>query len=86
MTPTETRVNPIGAQGQGRAHGKQQWQTQIRLVASTPGEMPCEENAAQVLASMGIASPEGAAKATTSVKPAIVLRGARRHKQGDKQG
>lgn len=71
MTPTETRVNPIGAQGQGRAHGKQQWQTQIRLVASTPGEMPCERNAA---------------RATTSVKPAIVSRGAHRHKQGEKQG
>ena len=71
MTPTETRVNPIGTQGQGRAHGKQQWQTLIRLVASTPGEMPCERNAA---------------RATTSVKTAIVLRGARRHKQGEKQG
>ncbi|MCE9861615.1 MerR family transcriptional regulator [Aeromonas caviae] len=64
-------MNPIGAQGQGRAHGKQQWQTQIRLVASTPGEMPCERNAA---------------RATTSVKPAIVSRGAHRHKQGEKQG
>ncbi len=71
MTPHETRVNPIGTQGQGRAHGKRQWQTQIRLVASTPGEMPCERNAA---------------RATTSVKTAIVLRGARRHKQGEKQG
>lgn len=71
MTPPETRVNPIGAQGQGRAHGKQPWQTQIRLLASTPGEMPCERNAA---------------RATTSVKPAIVLRAARRHKQGEKQG
>jgi hypothetical protein len=71
MTPPETRVNPIGTQGQGRAHGKRQWQTQIRLVASTPGEMPCERNAA---------------RATTSVKTAIVLRGARRHKQGEKQG
>lgn len=71
MTPTETRVNPIGTQGQGRAHGKQPWQTLIRLVASTPGEMPCERNAA---------------RATTSVKTAIVLRGARRHKQGEKQG
>ncbi|WP_323904188.1 hypothetical protein [Aeromonas caviae] len=40
-------------------------------MASTPGEMPCERNAA---------------RATTSVKPAIVLRGARRHKQGEKQG
>lgn len=69
MTPTETRVNPIGAQGQGRAHGKQQWQTQIRLLASTPGEMPCERNAA---------------RATTSVKPAIVSRGAHRHKQGER--
>ncbi|WP_202395108.1 MULTISPECIES: hypothetical protein [Aeromonas] len=64
-------MNPIGTQGQGRAHGKRQWQTQIRLVASTPGEMPCERNAA---------------RATTSVKTAIVLRGARRHKQGEKQG
>lgn len=64
-------MNPIGIQGQGRAHGKQQWQTQIRLMASTPGEMPCERNAA---------------RATTSVKPAIVLRAARRHKQGEKQG
>lgn len=71
MTPPETRVNPIGTQGQGRAHGKQLWPTQIRLVASTPGEMPCERNTA---------------RATTSVKPAIVLRGARRHKQGEKQG
>lgn len=71
MTPPETRVNPIGAQGQGRAHGKQQWQTQIRLVAFTPGEMPCERNAA---------------RATTSVKPAIVLRATRRHKQEEKQG
>ncbi len=71
MTPTETRVNPIGTQGQGRAHGKQPWQTLIRLVASTPGEMPCERNAV---------------RATTSVKHAIVLRGARRHKQGEKQG
>ncbi|MGU5702486.1 hypothetical protein ACV1C5_12825 [Aeromonas caviae] len=71
MTPTETRVNPIGTQGQGRAHGKQPWQTLIRLVASTPGEMPCERNAV---------------RATTSVKPTIVLRGARRHKQGEKQG
>ncbi len=69
MTPTETRVNPIGTQGQGRAHGKQQWQTQIRLMASTPGEMPYERNAAQ---------------ATTSVKPAIVSRGAHRHKQGER--
>ncbi|MDH0138812.1 hypothetical protein [Aeromonas caviae] len=64
-------MNPIGAQEQGRAQSKQQWQTLIRLVASTPGEMPCERNAA---------------RATTSVKPAIVLRGARRHKQGEKQG
>ncbi|WP_323911896.1 MerR family transcriptional regulator [Aeromonas caviae] len=64
-------MNPIGAQGQGRAHGKQPWQTQIRLLASTPDEMPCERNAA---------------KATTSVKPAIVSRGAHRHKQGEKQG
>ncbi|MEI4948586.1 hypothetical protein U1555_21200 [Aeromonas caviae] len=64
-------MNPIGAQGQECAHGKQPWQTQIRLVASTPGEMPCERNAA---------------RATTSVKPAIVLRGARRHKQEEKQG
>lgn len=71
MTPPETRVNPIGAQGQECAHGKQQWQTLIRLVASAPGEMPCERNAA---------------RATTSVKPAIVLRGARRHKQEEKQG
>lgn len=71
MTPTETRVNPIGAQEQGRAHNKQQWQTLIRLVASTPGEMPCERNAA---------------RATTSVKSTIVLRAARRHKQGEKQG
>lgn len=71
MTPPETRVNPIGAQGQECAHGKQQWQTQIRLVASTPGEMPCERNAA---------------RATTSVKPAIVLRATRRHKQEEKQG
>ena len=69
MTPTETRVNPIGTQGQGRAHGKQPWQTLIRLVASTPGEMPYERNAAQ---------------ATTSVKPAIVSRGAHRHKQGER--
>ncbi len=65
MAPTETRVNPIGAQGQECAHNKQQWQTLIRLLASAPGEMPCERNAA---------------RATTSVKPAIVLRGARRHK------
>lgn len=86
MTPPETRVNPIGTQGQGRAHGKQQLQALIQLVEAKPGEMPCEENAARVLACMGIASPEGAAKATTSVKPAIVLRGARRHKQGEKQG
>ncbi|WP_324032795.1 MerR family transcriptional regulator [Aeromonas caviae] len=64
-------MNPIGAQGQGRAHGKQPWQTQIRLLASTPGEMPCERNAA---------------RAITSVKPAIVLRAARRHKQEEKQG
>ncbi len=71
MTPPETRVNPIGIQVQGRAHGKRQWPTLIRLVASTPGEMPCERNAA---------------RATTSVKPAIVLRGARRHKQEEKQG
>ena len=71
MTPTETRVNPIGAQEQGRAQSKQQWQTLIRLVASTPGEMPCERNAA---------------RATTSVKSTIVLRAARRHKQGEKQG
>ncbi len=71
MTPTETRVNPIGTQGQGRAHSKQQWQTLIQLMASTPGEMPYERNAA---------------RATTSVKHAIVLRGARRHKQGEKQG
>lgn len=71
MTPPETRVNPIGTQGQGRAHGKRQWPTKIRLLASTPGEMPYERNAA---------------RATTSVKPAIVLRGARRHKQGEKQG
>ncbi|MEA9422453.1 hypothetical protein VCX83_11100 [Aeromonas caviae] len=63
-------MNPIGTQGQGRAHGKQLWPTQIRLVASTPGEMPYERNAAQ---------------ATTSVKPAIVSRGAHRHKQGEKQ-
>lgn len=69
MTPTETRVNPIGTQGQECAHGKQQWQTQIQLMASTPGEMPCERNAA---------------KATTSVKPAIVSRGAHRHKQGER--
>ncbi|MGS4906871.1 hypothetical protein ACVDHI_01730 [Aeromonas sp. 25-248] len=62
-------MNPIGAQGQGRAHGKQPWQTQIQLLASTPGEMPCERNAA---------------KATTSVKPAIVSRGAHRHKQGER--
>ncbi|WP_324051038.1 hypothetical protein [Aeromonas caviae] len=40
-------------------------------MASTPGEMPYERNAA---------------RATTSVKPAIVLRAARRHKQGEKQG
>ncbi len=71
MTPPEMRVNPIGTQGQGLAHSKQQWQTQIRLLASTPGEMPCEENAA---------------RATTSVKPAIVLRATRRHKQEEKQG
>ncbi|WP_439839310.1 hypothetical protein [Aeromonas caviae] len=64
-------MNPIGTQVQGRAHGKRQWQTLIRLVASTPGEMPCERNAAW---------------ATTSVKPAIVSRGAHRHKQGEKQG
>ncbi|MFQ2513129.1 hypothetical protein ACK31D_14700 [Aeromonas caviae] len=64
-------MNPIGTQGQGLAHGKQPWQTLIRLVASTPDEMPCERNAA---------------RATTSVKPAIVLRAARRHKQGEKQG
>ncbi|MBS4636048.1 MULTISPECIES: MerR family transcriptional regulator [Aeromonas] len=64
-------MNPIGAQGQECAHNKQQWQTLIRLLASAPGEMPCERNAAQ---------------ATTSVKPAIVLRGARRHKQEEKQG
>ncbi|MDX7784434.1 hypothetical protein SJR90_19030 [Aeromonas caviae] len=64
-------MNPIGTQVQGRAHGKRQWQTLIRLMASTPGEMPCERNAA---------------RATTSVKPAIVLRGARRHKQEEKQG
>lgn len=69
MTPTETRVNPIGTQGQGRAHGKQPWQTLIRLVASTPGEMPCERNAV---------------RAATSVKPAIVSRGAHRHKQGER--
>ncbi|WP_324032425.1 MerR family transcriptional regulator [Aeromonas caviae] len=64
-------MNPIGTQGQGLAHGKQPWQTLIRLVASTPDEMPCERNAA---------------RATTSVKPAIVLRAARRHKQEEKQG
>lgn len=69
MTPTETRVNPIGTQGQGLAHGKQPWQTLIRLVASTPDEMPCERNAA---------------RATTSVKPAIVSRGTHRHKQGER--
>ncbi|WP_323920260.1 MerR family transcriptional regulator [Aeromonas caviae] len=79
-------MNPIGAQGQGLAHGKQPWQTLIQLVEAKPGEMPCEENTARVLASMGIASPEGAAKATTSVKPAIVLCAARRHKQEEKQG
>ncbi|MFQ2153175.1 MerR family transcriptional regulator [Aeromonas sanarellii] len=77
-------MNPIGAQGQECAHGKQLWQTLIRLVESTPGEMPCEKNAARVLATMGIASPEGAARATTSVKRAIVLRVARRHKQGER--
>ncbi|MEE1910815.1 hypothetical protein [Aeromonas caviae] len=63
-------MNPIGTQGQGRAHSKQQLQALIQLVEAKPGEMPCEENAA---------------RATTSVKHAIVLRAARRHKQGEKQ-
>ena len=39
------------------AHSKQQLQALIRLVESKPDEMPCEENAARVLASMGIPSP-----------------------------
>ncbi|MFM5841372.1 MerR family transcriptional regulator [Aeromonas sanarellii] len=84
MTPPETLANPIGAQGQGRAHGKQPWQTMIPLGVHKPGKMPCEKHAARVLATMGIASPEGAARATTSVKRAIVLRVARRHKQGER--
>ncbi len=46
-----------------------QLQALIRLVESKPDEMPCEENAARVLASMGIPSPEGIAKNTIATKP-----------------
>ncbi|WP_429164821.1 hypothetical protein [Aeromonas rivipollensis] len=36
------------------AHNKQQLQTLIQLVASKPDDMPCEKNAARILACMGI--------------------------------
>ena len=86
LAALKAKVSDIEALEARLAHSKQQLQALIQLVEAKPGEMPCEENAARVLASMGIASPEGAAKATTSVKPAIVLRAARRHKQEEKQG
>jgi len=40
------------------------------IEALEPDEMPCEENAARVLASMGIPSPEGIATNTIAAKPA----------------
>jgi len=48
------QVSDIEALEARLAHNKQQLQTLIQLVASKPDGMPCEENAARVLASMGI--------------------------------
>lgn len=84
LAALKAKVSDIEALEASLAHSKQQLQTLIQLVESKPGEMPCEENAARVLATMGIASPKDAAKATTSVKPAIASRGAHRHRQGER--
>lgn len=84
MTAPETLVSDIEAQQQRLAYSKQQWQTLIRLVASKPGEMSCEESAARVLASMGIPSPGRAAKAPSAARPVVDLRGPRRHMHGER--
>ncbi|WP_279484628.1 MerR family transcriptional regulator [Aeromonas dhakensis] len=62
LAALEAKVSDIEALEARLAHSKQQLQALIRLVESKPDEMPCEENAARVLASMGIPSPEGIVK------------------------
>ncbi|MFM4705122.1 MerR family transcriptional regulator [Aeromonas bivalvium] len=70
LAALKAKVRDIEALEARLAHSKQQLQTLIRLVESKPGEMPCEENAARVLASMGIASPEPATKTPSASRPA----------------
>ncbi|HHO0937455.1 TPA: MerR family transcriptional regulator [Aeromonas hydrophila] len=70
LAALEAKVSDIEALEARLAHSKQQLQALIRLVESKPDEMPCEENAARVLASMGIPSPEGIATNTIAAKPA----------------
>ncbi|WP_281705012.1 MerR family transcriptional regulator [Aeromonas taiwanensis] len=64
LAALKAKVSDIEALEARLAHNKQQLQTLIQLVASKPDDMPCEESAARVLASMGImpsdSSREGA--------------------------
>ncbi|WP_421282027.1 MerR family transcriptional regulator [Aeromonas taiwanensis] len=64
LAALKAKVSDIEALEARLAHNKQQLQTLIQLVASKPDDMPCEENAARVLACMGImpsdSSREGA--------------------------
>ena len=62
LAALEAKVSDIEALETRLAHSKQQLQALIRLVESKPDEMPCEENAARVLASMGIPSPRASQK------------------------
>lgn len=71
LAALKAKVSDIEALEARLAHSKQQLQTLIRLVESKPDEMPCEENAARVLASMGIPSPKHVAKAATTAKSAL---------------
>ncbi|MCX9112310.1 MerR family transcriptional regulator [Aeromonas veronii] len=70
LAALKAKVSDIEALEARLAHSKQQLQTLIRLVESKPDEMPCEENAARVLASMGIPSHKHVAKAATTAKSA----------------
>ncbi|MGQ4658624.1 MerR family transcriptional regulator [Aeromonas enteropelogenes] len=58
LAALKTKVSDIEALEAKLAHNKQQLQTLIHLVESKPDDIPCDENAARVLANMGIPFPK----------------------------
>ncbi|WP_461602358.1 MerR family transcriptional regulator [Aeromonas rivipollensis] len=70
LAALQSKVSDIEALEARLRQNKQLLLSLIQLVESKPGEMPCEENAARVLASMGIHAPEKAPDDPLATRPA----------------